>query len=102
MAQVLIAEAAAQKLVTVFGSTPNPGSAIDGRARPAPANAAAVSAPAPFGTRRIVRVLCAPPCVNRSTGGVSVSALRIVGDCEFVEPGEGRLSDGLNRSSFGL
>ncbi len=55
MAQVLIAEAAAQKLVTVFGSTPNPGSAIDGRARPAPANAAAVSAPAPFSTRRIVR-----------------------------------------------
>lgn len=55
IAKVLIAELAAQNLVTVFGSTSDLGSAIDGRARPATANPVAVSAPAPFITRRAVR-----------------------------------------------
>jgi len=55
MAQVRKAELAAQKFVTALGSDAPLRSAIDGRARPAPANPVATRAPAPFATRRPTR-----------------------------------------------
>lgn len=55
-AQVRIAELAAQNPVTVLDPTLDLGPAIDGRARPAPANPAAMSAPTPVSTRRNGRV----------------------------------------------
>lgn len=56
MAHVRIAELAAQNALSVFDFASESGSAIDGRARPAPANPVAMSAPTPFTTSRIVRV----------------------------------------------
>lgn len=56
IAHVRIAELAAQKLVIVFASAPEVGSAIEGRARPAAANPVAMSAPTPFRASRVVRL----------------------------------------------
>jgi len=55
MAQVRIAELAAQNWLTVLGFAADLSSATDGRARPAPANPAAMSAPVPLSSSRAVR-----------------------------------------------
>ena len=68
MAKVRTAELAAQKLVRVFASAPDCGSAIDGLARPAAANPVAMSAPAPLSTRRAAR-LRPEKCVSCATSG---------------------------------
>lgn len=68
MAKVRIAELAAQNFVSVFVSALDCGSAIDGLARPAAANAVAISAPAPLSTRRVAR-LRERRCVGCATVG---------------------------------